>query len=57
MRVSLRRLFSTFATGLPGLGLLLMRVVVGISLMYRGVIGLECDRSSLLIVVSVLLIG
>ena len=57
MRVSLRRLFSTFATGLPGLGLLLMRVVVGISLMYRGVIGLEGDRSSLLIVVSVLLIG
>ncbi len=57
MRVSLRRLFSTFATGLPGLGLLLMRVVVGISLMYRGVIGLEGDSSSLLIVLSVLLIA
>src|SRR5438067_6456844 len=57
MRVSLRRLFSTFTTGLPGLGLLLMRVVVGISLMYRGVIGLEGDRSSLLFVLSVLLIG
>ena len=53
----MRRLFSTFATGLPGLGLLLMRVVVGISLMYRGVIGLEGDRSSLLLVLSVLLIG
>jgi len=57
MRVSLRRLFSTFTTGLPGLGLLLMRVIVGISLMYRGVIGLEGDRSSLLFVLSVLLIG
>jgi uncharacterized membrane protein YphA (DoxX/SURF4 family) len=34
-----------------------MRVVVGISLMYRGVIGLEGDRSSLLIVLSVLLIA
>jgi len=57
MRVSLRRLFSTFATGLPGLGLLLMRLVTGISLIYRGVIGLEGDRSTLLIVLSVLLIG
>jgi len=57
MRVSLRRLFSTFATGLPGLGLLLMRVVVGISLMYRGVVGVEGDPSILLIVLSVLLIG
>src|SRR5258705_2533906 len=34
-----------------------MRVVVGISLMYRGVIGLEGDSSSLLIVLSVLLIA
>jgi len=42
---------------LPGLGLLLMRLVTGISLMYRGVIGLEGDPSSLLIGLSVLLIG
>ena len=34
-----------------------MRLVTGISLMYRGVIGLEGDRSTLLIVLSVLLIG
>ena len=34
-----------------------MRLVTGISLMYRGVIGLEGDPSSLLIVLSVLLIG
>src|SRR5690349_19974597 len=27
--ISLRRLFSTFAQGLPGVGLLLMRVMVG----------------------------
>ena len=53
----MRRLFSTFASGLPGLGLLLMRVVTGISLMYRGVIGLKGDPSSLLIGLSVLLIG
>jgi hypothetical protein len=53
----LRRLFSTFASGLPGLGLLLMRVVVGISLIFRGIIRLEGDCSSLLVVLSVLLIG
>ncbi len=34
-----------------------MRLVTGISLIYRGVIGLEGDRSTLLIVLSVLLIG
>ena len=53
----MRRLFSTFATGLPGLGLLLMRVVVGISLMYRGITRLGGDPSGLLTVLSVLLIG
>jgi uncharacterized membrane protein YphA (DoxX/SURF4 family) len=53
----LRRLFSTFASGLPGLGLLLMRLVVGISLMYRGITGLEGDPSRLLIVLSVVLCG
>jgi putative oxidoreductase len=35
-----RRLFSTFATGLPGLGLLIMRLVAGGVLVYRGVGGL-----------------
>ena len=52
----MRRLFSTFASGLPGLGLLLMRLVVGISLIYRGITRLQGDPSSLLIVLSVLLI-
>jgi putative oxidoreductase len=36
----LRRLFSTFATGLPGSGLLIMRLVAGSVLVYRGVAGL-----------------
>jgi putative oxidoreductase len=36
----LRRLFSTFATGLPGAGLLIMRLVAGSVLMYRGIAGL-----------------
>jgi putative oxidoreductase len=37
----LRRLFSTFATGLPGAGLLFMRLVAGGVLVYRGIAGLS----------------
>jgi putative oxidoreductase len=36
-----QRLYSTFATGLPGVGLLLMRLVAGIVLVARGVQGLH----------------
>jgi len=36
----LRRLFSTFATGLPGAGLLVMRLVGGGTLTVRAVLGL-----------------
>ena len=32
----MRRLYSTFATGLPGVGLLLMRLVVGLALVAEG---------------------
>lgn len=35
-----RRLYSTFATGLPGAGLLIMRLVAGAVLIFRGVAGL-----------------
>jgi putative oxidoreductase len=38
---SLRRLFSTFARGSPGAGLLLMRVVAGIALVVHGVTTLQ----------------
>jgi putative oxidoreductase len=37
----LRRLFSTFATGLPGAGLLIMRLVAGTVLIVRAVAGLS----------------
>ena len=37
----MRRLYSTFATGLPGAGLLIMRLVVGTVLMVRAVMGLS----------------
>jgi putative oxidoreductase len=35
--VSLQRLFSTFANGWPGLGLLIQRLVLGIALLYHGI--------------------
>lgn len=39
----MRRLFSTFATGRPGVGLLLMRVVAAISLIGHGFIKQRSD--------------
>jgi len=36
-----RRLFSTFATGLPGAGLLVMRLVAAIALAFRVIAGLS----------------
>ena len=41
----MRRLFSTFATGLPGAGLLVMRLVVGAVLVVRGIAGLTGDAA------------
>ena len=37
----MRRLFSTFAHGLPGLGLLLMRLVAGVGLILQAITGLR----------------
>jgi len=39
----MRRLFSTFARGWPGAGLLLLRVVAGISLIVSGINGFHAD--------------
>ena len=39
----MRRLFSTFARGWPGAGLLLLRVVTGISLILHGIDGFQAD--------------
>jgi putative oxidoreductase len=35
----LQRLFSTFADGWPGIGLLLLRLLAGLALIYFGIIG------------------
>jgi putative oxidoreductase len=53
----LRRLFSTFAQGWPGVGLLLLRFVLGIALIWRAVGRLSSDPSTLVTVLSVLGIG
>ena len=36
-RCPLQRLFSTFANGWPGFGLLIQRLVLGIALLYHGI--------------------
>ena len=53
----MRRLFSTFAQGWPGVGLLLMRLVLGLALIWRAVGRLSSDPSTHMTVLSVLLIG
>ena len=41
----MRRLFSTFAHGWPGVGLLLLRVTAGITLVVRSILVLENTRT------------
>ena len=54
----MQRLFSTFASGWPGAGLLLMRLVVGIAMIDCGVARLWNDpTTTTLTVLSVLEIG
>jgi hypothetical protein len=56
--VSLRRLFSTFASGGPGAGLLLLRAVAGISLIIRGVTKLQTvPVQSVILPVFAIIIG
>jgi len=56
-RLVLRRLFSTFAHGWPGAGLLLMRLVVGIALVVRRIIELQSAPPISLAVTHVLAIA
>ena len=53
----MQRLFSTFADGWPGIGLLLLRLVVGITLVVRGDTRLSSDTSIQLTVLSMFAIG
>jgi uncharacterized membrane protein YphA (DoxX/SURF4 family) len=53
----LRRLFSTFARGSPGIGLLLLRLAVGISLIWQAVEKLTGEPFSQATTLFVLAIG
>jgi putative oxidoreductase len=55
----LRRLFSTFAPGWPGAGLLLMRLVIGVSIVIHGFARLQTGPSIQFTVLAVfaLIIG
>ena len=56
--MSLRRLYSTFAGGWPGTGLLLMRLVVGSALVVRASLTLLSDPPPLNVTVpAILLVG
>jgi putative oxidoreductase len=45
----LQRLFSTFANGWPGVGLLIQRLFTGIALLYNGIVQLQNPRVGLMI--------
>ena len=53
----LRRLYSTFASGWPGLGLMLMRLVIGFALIRISAAALLSSPSIPIAIVSVLLCG
>ena len=53
----LRRLYSTFAGGWPGTGLILMRLVVGVALIYIAGSTLLSNPPIPIAIVSVLLVG
>jgi putative oxidoreductase len=45
----LQRLFSTFANGWPGFGLLIQRLFTGIALLHNGIVQMEAQRAGLMI--------
>ena len=53
----MRRLFSSFARGWPGVGLLLIRLVAGISLITDGIQSLQSGMSPQPLALGVLAIG
>ena len=45
----MQRLFSTFADGWPGFGLLIQRLLIGVALLYAGIMQLETRTTGLII--------
>jgi putative oxidoreductase len=52
-----RRLFSTFARGWPGVGLLLIRIAAGVSLMIDGFEKFQTGEDAASLVLSLLAVG
>ena len=53
----MQRLFSTFAGGWPGVGLLLLRLLTGAALIYFGIVGAMEAPSLTIIVLQIIGIG
>jgi putative oxidoreductase len=53
----LRRLFSTFACGWPGVGLLLIRTAVGVSLIASGIVRFRSGQAPQLTILDILTIA
>ena len=49
----MQRLFSTFADGWPGRGILLLRLLAGIGLIHRGIFSVQADGHGGMIVVPI----
>ena len=54
IRIFLRRLFSTFAHGWPGAGLLLLRLVIAVALLYQVIFALPIGHSLQSAVIAIL---
>jgi len=54
VRTSLRRLFSTFAHGWPGAGLLLLRLVIAVALLYQVTVTFPIEHSLQSAVIAIL---
>jgi putative oxidoreductase len=53
----LQRLFSTFADGWPGIGLLLLRLLTAVALIYFGIVGMLASPSPTTAVLQIIGIG
>ncbi|MDW5267551.1 MULTISPECIES: hypothetical protein [Acidobacteriaceae] len=53
----MRRLFSTFACGWPGVGLLLIRTAVGVSLIANGIVRFRSGQAPELTILDILTIA
>jgi putative oxidoreductase len=53
----LQRLFSTFADGWPGIGLLLLRLLTAVALIYFGIVGVLASPPPAIAVLQIIGIG